>query len=189
MMKTIWITLAAWCGVANLSPAQEAPPTNALVVYDFSVENGPGGWAIEDDGVMGGVSQGRFAVSEEGHGVFSGEVSLENDGGFSSVQCYFDPVDVSAYKTVCLRIKGDGKPYQFIVEAQSGDRHYYRHTFPTSGEWETVRFPMGVLEPYWRGDRLDQPNFPGQTMAQARFLIGNGKAESFRLEIDAIWLE
>ena len=38
------------------------------------------------DVVMGGKSSGSFALSPEGHGVFKGAVSLENNGGFSSLR-------------------------------------------------------------------------------------------------------
>lgn len=158
------------------------------VLYDFTTESGPGGWSVEDDGVMGGLSKGTFAVNENGHGVFAGDVSLDNNGGFSSVQWYFDPIDVSAFSTICYRVKGDGKTYRLLVEAEPRAWHYYEAEFPTSGDWETVEIPMASLVPVRRGDRLDKPNFPGQTLAQIRFMIANGVAESFRLEIDRVWL-
>ena len=177
----------ALCSVITLLAPLSHAETGERVLYDFS--DGPGDWSIEDDGVMGGVSRGNVSVNEAGHGVFSGEVSLENNGGFSSVQHYFDPIDVTAYRTVCLRIKGDGKRYRFIVEAEPDARHYYEAEFSTSGEWQTVEIPLGDLVPKWRGDRLELPNFPGQTLAQIRIMIANGTAESFRFEIERIWLK
>jgi hypothetical protein len=39
-----------------------------------------------------------------------------------------------------------------------------------------------------RGDRLDLPNYPGQTLAQVRLMVANGRAESFRLEVKTIGL-
>ncbi len=58
----------------------------AQEVYDFSHESKPGDWFVVDDGVMGGRSQGNVGLSEEGHGIFQGTVSLENNGGFSSIR-------------------------------------------------------------------------------------------------------
>ena len=159
------------------------------LITDFTVESGPGGWSVEDDRVMGGRSQGSFAVNEEGHGVFSGKVSLENDGGFSSVQYYFDPIDVSDFSMVCMTVKGDGKRYRFLVEAEADAWHYYETEFDTGGEWETVEIPFSEFVPVRRGDRLDIPNFPGKTLAQVRLMIANGTAESFQLEVDKIWLK
>jgi hypothetical protein len=40
-----------------------------------------------------------------------------------------------------------------------------------------------------RGDRLNIPDYPGQTLSQVRFMIANGRAESFKLEIASIKLE
>jgi hypothetical protein len=45
------------------------------------------------------------------------------------------------------------------------------------------------MKPFFRGDRLDIPNFPGREMAQVRLMVANKKAEPFRLEVDKIWLE
>jgi NADH dehydrogenase [ubiquinone] 1 alpha subcomplex assembly factor 1 len=174
-------------GLATLLMTVASARAGELVLYDFAEDKG--GWSVEDDGVMGGLSKGNFEVNEDGHGVFSGDVSLDNDGGFSSVQYYFDPVDVLAYQTVCLRLKGDGKNYRFLVEAEKRARHYYETGFATSGEWETVEIPLADLVPVRRGDRLDLPNFPGETLAQIRLMIANARAESFRLEIERIWLK
>ena len=55
------------------------------VLFDFAEPAAMRGWQIEDDGVMGGVSKGTFTRAPEGHAVFSGKVSLDNNGGFSSV--------------------------------------------------------------------------------------------------------
>jgi hypothetical protein len=40
-----------------------------------------------------------------------------------------------------------------------------------------------------RGDRLDLPDYPGKTLSQVRFMIANGRAESFQLEIASIKLK
>ena len=116
-------------------------------------------------------------------------VSLENNGGFSSVQHYFETIDVSPYLTAFIRLKGDGKRYQFLVEADREGQHYYVYEFQTTKDWQTVEVPLAKMYPVYRGERLAIPNYPGQTMAQVRFLIANGKSESFRLEINKIWLE
>lgn len=181
------LTFLAVIGLSTWLTSAACAQTEERMLYDFSA--GPVGWTVEDDGVMGGLSKGRFEVNEEGHGVFSGDVSLDNNGGFSSVQYFFDPIDVSAFQTVCLRLKGDGKDYRFLVEAEKRARHYYETSFATSGDWETVEIPLADLVPVRRGDRLDLPNFPGQTLAQIRLMIANARAESFRLEIERIWLK
>lgn len=186
VLLILGVTLVSGCASA---PSGVVPVESSRMIYDFNAGAGLGGWEVEDDGVMGGLSQGTLTLGDEGQAVFSGFVSLENNGGFSSIQFSFEPRDISAYRTAVLRIKGDGKPYQFAVEAGPGDRAYYLHEFATSGDWQEVEIPLAALVPHYRGDRLDQPNFPGKTLSQVRFFIANKKAETFRLEVDKIWLE
>jgi hypothetical protein len=38
---------------------------------------------------MGGESSSTFQLNSEGHGVFEGNISLDNNGGFSSVRYRF----------------------------------------------------------------------------------------------------
>ena len=187
-MKTPLLALAIL--LVSFDYGQTADPGPAkLVLFDFEQDSDLRGWRMRDDVVMGGRSKGAFALNKHGHAVFSGDVSLENDGGFSSVQNYFDPIDVSSYRKALVRLKGDGKDYRFIVESDDSNRHYYVHDFQTGTDWQTVEIPLSTMYPMRRGDRLSIPDYPGKTMGQIRFMIGNGKAESFRLEIDKIWLE
>jgi hypothetical protein len=190
-----WLVFHSFCARAESLELRPTPAHNSqnvperLVISDFSKGSKGSGWKIENDGVMGGVSQGRFLVTEQGVAIFSGEISLENNGGFSSVQYVFDPMDVTEYEAVLLRIKGDGKRYQFIVEATSGARHYYTYGFTTTGEWQTVRVPFAEMKPMSRGNPLRIPNYSGETMTMVRFLIGNNREESFQLLIESISLD
>jgi len=159
------------------------------ILFDFADPAAMRGWQVEDDGVMGGLSQGKVTRDPAGHLVFRGDVSLDNDGGFSSIQNDFDPVDVAPYRTAVIRLKGDGKNYRFIVEAEKNARHYYTAEFPTTGEWQEIKIPLRSMVPVRRGDRLDLPNYPAETMSQVRLMIANGRAESFQLEIASIALE
>jgi NADH dehydrogenase [ubiquinone] 1 alpha subcomplex assembly factor 1 len=171
-----------------IATSQPSRAESEKILFDFSKEADASGWAIEDDGVMGGLSKGRFRINEEGHGEFTGTVSLENNGGFSSVQWNFDPIEVGAYKAFTVRVRGDGKKYRLLTETQPGDRHYYQAEFQTGTGWQTIEIPFSKMEPHFRGDKLDKPNFPGKTAAQVRFMVANNKAETFRLEIDKVSL-
>ncbi|MGD9781735.1 MAG: CIA30 family protein [Kiritimatiellia bacterium] len=193
-MKTILLILTLALAANGCTNCDSAPPTGSAVpgnhtLFQFSQDADIGGWKIEDDAVMGGRSQGRFSVNEAGNAVFAGDVSLENDGGFSSVQYDFGPIDVSAYRAVHLGLKGDGKRYQLRLDSQKNARHSYACDFETSGGWEEIVVPFADFHAIRHGDRLDRPNFPGQTMARIQILFGNGKPESFQLEIDRIWLK
>lgn len=160
-----------------------------MMIYDFAPESDLQGWFVVDDGVMGGRSQGGFGLSEDGHGLFAGEVSLENNGGFSSVRYSFRSVAVEGYRYAVLRVKGDGKRYQFRAKSSANQGYSYVAYFETTGEWETIRIPLQDMYPTFRGMRLPRENYDAQQLGEIAFLISNKKAEAFRVEIDWIRLE
>jgi len=160
-----------------------------LILFDFSASDDWSDWEIENDGVMGGNSNSNLEKSEKGNAVFKGRVSLENNGGFASVQYHFPSRNIQGYKKALILLKGDGKAYQFRTKSNLKDRASYIYTFKTTGEWETVEIPLKEMVPVYRGERLELPNFSANTIQEIRFLIGNKKAEDFRLEIKKIELE
>ena len=160
-----------------------------MVIFDFDKKSDLTNWRVVDDGVMGGLSQGNFKTNEKGNAIFYGDVSLENNGGFSSVRHRFQEKTVNEYSKFVIRLKGDGKRYQFRVKTDSYDRHSYISYFETNGDWQTIEIPLDEMYPSFRGRKLSIPNFPGETMEEIAFLIANYKAESFKLEIDKISLK
>jgi len=160
-----------------------------MVVFNFSPSSSLSEWAVVDDIVMGGRSDGGLYLNEAGHAVFKGKVSVENNGGFSSIRHRFQQKKVAGYDKVLIKLKGDGKRYQFRLKANKYDRYSYISYFQTSGEWQTVEILLSDFYPTFRGRRLNRPNFSSQAIAEIAFLIGNKKAESFKLEIDTIYLE
>ncbi len=161
----------------------------STLLFDFTKGSSLRTWNVVDDGVMGGRSQGQFKLSEEGHGVFFGKVSLENNGGFSSVRHYLEAMQPTNSSKFVLRIKGDGKAYQFRAKAGSNDYYSYIGEFSTSGEWQVIEIPFSSMYPAFRGRTLNQPNYDGRELTEIAFLIGNKRAESFRLEMDKIEMQ
>ena len=87
------------------------------LIFDFNHNSNITGWKVIDDVVMGGRSNGKFKMDSDGNGVFFGEVSLDNNGGFSSVRYQFEKVNTTKDSKVLIRLKGDGKEYQFRVKS------------------------------------------------------------------------
>jgi len=178
-MITIKITFLLFSMLANM---------DAQVIYDFTAQS-DNDWYVVDDVVMGGRSNGDVLISSEGHAVFSGVVSLENNGGFSSIRYRSPIISTKGYSAFKLRIKGDGKNYQFRVRSSLSERQAYIYEFETTGEWQDIEIPFHKMYPGFRGVKLDLPNYPGEKMQECSFLISNKKNESFRLEIDKIRME
>lgn len=160
-----------------------------FVLFDFSKESNIQNWSVVNDGVMGGLSKGNFSVNDKGDGFFTGHVSLENNGGFSSVRYNFESKSVSSYKKITIRLKGDGKRYQIRVKTRVSDYYSYIAYINTNGEWQTLEILFSNMIPSFRGNKLDLPNYPGEYMEQFAILIGNKKNEDFKLYLDKIELE
>jgi hypothetical protein len=162
--------------------------SNNPVLFDFSKESSLSNWLIINDGVMGGLSEGTLKITSEGHGSFTGQVRLENYGGFTSIRCATGKIETPEGAMIRMRVKGDGKNYQFRVKHKARDYQSYITTFSTSGEWETIEIPLGKLYPSFRGRVLDMPNFNHSNLTEFTFLIANKKAETFELLIDSVEL-
>ncbi len=161
----------------------------ANILFQFTANTDPSSWTVVNDGVMGGLSKGSLTISDEGHGIFHGVVSLENNGGFSLIQHRFASLNVKKYNSLVVRLKGDGKNYQVRLKTNASDYFNYAINIQTKGSWETISIPFEKMIPQFRGRLLNMTSFPGEQIEEVAFLIGNKKAEEFRLEIDKIELK
>lgn len=143
-------------------------------------------WQVVNDVVMGGHSSGSFKVNDKGHGIFYGSVSTENNGGFSSVRTSLKSKEFRGNKAFILKLKGDGKSYQFRVKTSLSEKHSYIQSFETNGEWQKIKIPFHKMFASFRGRALNIPNYDGSAIKEMRFLIGNKRNEAFELEIESI---
>ncbi|QBN20667.1 CIA30 family protein [Flavobacterium nackdongense] len=157
-----------------------------IVLVDFNKTSNSDDWNIVNDVVMGGRSNSQFGMDSDGHGRFTGAVSLENNGGFCSVQHNLVAKSLGNKKIFSIRIKGDGKQYQFRVKSNRNDYYSYVYQFQTSKQWEVIEIPISEMYASFRGNKLNIPNYDGAKIEQLAFLIANYKQESFELLIDKI---
>ena len=159
------------------------------IIYDFKKDKNISNWYIVDDGVMGGLSKGNISLSKEGNALYTGFVTTENNGGFSSLRHAFDKRNIEDYTHILLHIKGDGKVYQFRIKEDKNQPYSYVKNFKTSGNWESISIPLTDFYPSYRGYNLNKPNFSGDYIEEVAFLISNKIKETFVLEIRSISLE
>jgi NADH dehydrogenase [ubiquinone] 1 alpha subcomplex assembly factor 1 len=160
----------------------------AVTIFDFGQDGSD--WRIIDDGVMGGRSQGAWEVSKD-TGLFSGELSLENNGGFSSVRSRPMKTVRETCNAIRLRVKGDGRTYQFRARTNGNfDGASYREEFATTGEWQEVVLPLSAFEPTFRGRILEgRPPLTAGSIVTVGFLLADKKPGDFALAVDWIRLE
>jgi NADH dehydrogenase [ubiquinone] 1 alpha subcomplex assembly factor 1 len=158
-------------------------------IYSFTNQTKVNEWRIVNDGVMGGISKSSLVLTDAGHGQFSGHVSLENYGGFASIQLNTTIKLAEEKKFIVLRVKGDGKAYEFRLKGEILQSESYVHQFVTTGAWENIKLPISEFYPQFRGRKLNIPNFNFDRIEQVSFLIANKQEEDFKLLIDWIGLE
>jgi len=137
----------------------------SLTLFDFQQPSADLAdlWGAVDDVVMGGVSESNFYLAD-GAGVFAGNVSTANSGGFASVRTRnFEPaLDLSAYQGFRLRLRGDGQRYKFIARCEGRwDGTGYCYSFDTiPDQWQDLEIPFADLIPVFRARTLpDAPRF------------------------------
>ena len=154
----------------------------AIVNINMDIEP----WRSINDGVMGGLSAGGMAQSDEGL-KFSGSLSLENNGGFSSVRRFVSQ-DLSNATGVRIQVRGDGREYQFRIRQSSGfDGVSWSAAFTSSKKWQQIDIALDQFIPVFRGRTMPQagPVVPSG-IQQIGFLLADKTAGRFELEIRSI---
>ena len=142
-------------------------------------------WYIVNDDVMGGVSKGNISYINNTL-IFKGEISLDNNGGFSSIRKYPKNIFVNKNNKIVLTLKGDGKTYYLRVKSNINDYYSYTIPFKTTNNWEIITLQLSDFYPTFRGQKLNMDNFNKRTIQEIGFLIGNKKNEEFKIEIREI---
>jgi monofunctional biosynthetic peptidoglycan transglycosylase len=178
------LTPPALPDTANVNEATR----KTMDIVDFKVTS-PVEWRAINDGVMGGLSRSDIRQTDRGTGVFSGVLSLENNGGFASVRTRARRPDLSAFDGVEMRVLGDGRTYQLRFRTDDRfDGIAYRVHFDTAdGNWVVVRIPFDRFEPTFRGRMVrDAPKLDTSRILQVGLMIADKTPGAFSLEIDFI---
>jgi NADH dehydrogenase [ubiquinone] 1 alpha subcomplex assembly factor 1 len=159
-------------------------------LLDFVGPDAAQKWQAVNDGVMGGVSEGRFKITADNTMEFSGRLSLENNGGFASVRTKLTNFDIHGGDTLVVRVKGDGREYVLNIYTKSRRMAFsYRAPLPTTrDEWTEVSVPLNEFIPTSFGNRVQGmgPVEPDQINSLG-FMLSDKQPGPFKLEIE--WMK
>ena len=158
--------------------------TAGTEMIDFTKANEHKNWTATNDNVMGGISTGGF-IYDDGISQFRGELSLENNGGFSSINRSVESVN-SDVDSIELKFVGDGRTYQLRFTTWiDGNRTNYKHSFETiKGEQLKKVFQLNDFKAVFRGRLLsDAPELKAQDIKQIGFLIADKQPLPFELNL------
>ena len=119
-------------------------------------------WRAVSDQVMGGISEASVTLDIiDGRRCLrlSGDVRLENDGGFLQAALDLAPsgdtLDASDYTGVRLIVRANDEKYSVHLRTPDNVRPWqsYRSHFTAGADWETIDLPFETFAPY----RLEAP--------------------------------
>ena len=186
-MRTCLRYLPIACLAFNIQAQEDKP-----VLMDMRIPGKDRDWRVVNDGVMGGLSEGRV-TTETDHVRFSGVLSLENNGGFASMRTDRD-FNLKGSSGVRLRVRGDGRTYQ--VRFQTDRR--FRRNWPVSysgefrtekGVWTEVVVPFGSLKQSFRGRELSGYDFDPAKIQLFGILLADKKPGAFCLDVQWVRAE
>jgi hypothetical protein len=118
-------------------------------------------WRLLTDTVMGGISSGHLdpaVVAGRSCLRLTGEVRLENSGGFVQASLDLDPsgtLDARGYRGIELDVYGNDQDYN--LHLRSADTRIvwqsYRAGLHAGPAWQTLQLPFADFKPY----RISQP--------------------------------
>lgn len=113
-------------------------------LLDFTGADAAKEWQAVNDGVMGGVSEGKFKITDKKTLEFFGTLSLENNGGFASVRTKAKKLGLEKGDTLVARVRGDGREYSMNLHVPKPLAAFsYRATLQTKkDEWIEVTLPL-----------------------------------------------
>jgi putative membrane-bound dehydrogenase-like protein len=162
------------------------------VIADFAGPESAARWQAVNDGVMGGVSEGRFRITAAKTLEFFGTLSLENNGGFASVRTRPADLGIRPGDTIVVRVKGDGREYVLNLYTTSRRMAFsYRTPLPTTkDEWRELRVPVSEFIPTAFGRRVAGmgPVVPAEINGVG-FMLSDKKPGAFALEVEWVRVE
>ena len=114
------------------------------MLIDFTEAEEGKHWIAINDGIMGGISQSRIELTPAATGMFTGQLSLKNNGGFASIRRRAENYNLKGCSGIMLKVKGDGRTYQFRVKTDDQyDGVVYRTLFETDArQWQLINLPF-----------------------------------------------
>ena len=141
-------------------------------------------WNIVNDTVMGGRSSSRWSKNSSALS-FEGFLSLENNGGFASVRHDLNNINLSSTEGIFIKVKGDGRKYQFRIRSQASRWANYSQEFKTKKNTvQSFFLPYKDFKPSWRGRSVrNVPTLTGKDVRGIGFLLGDKVQGKFKLDI------
>lgn len=187
-MKLSYISGCVALLIVTTAMADDTPRT----LFDFTKAEAAKQWQTVNDGVMGGVSEGEFKITDERTMEFFGKLSLDNNGGFASVRSRAGMLGLKNGDTIVVRVRGDGREYALNLYLDKPLTAFsYRATLQTMrDQWIEIKVPLDKFEATSFGRVVREAGAvkPAEVNAVG-FFLGDKKPGPFKLEVEWIKVE
>ncbi len=190
-MRVWWFLAVSTLVLFALGPSLMADDTPKML-FDFAGADAAKEWQNINDGVMGGVSEGKFKITDKKTLEFYGRLSLENNGGFASVRTKAKKLGLEKGDVLLVRLRGDGREYSMNLHVPRPLVAFsYRSMIQTKkDEWIEVRLPLDKFQATSFGKVVkDAGPVDPLEVSGLGFLLGDKKAGPFKLEVEWIKVE
>jgi len=163
-----------------------------IPLFDFTEADSAKQWQTVNDGVMGGVSEGNFKISDEKTMEFFGTLSLANNGGFASVRSKARKLGLEKGDTLVAKVRGDGREYTLnLYPNRSRTAFSYRAAVQTEKDkWIEIKVPLDEFEATSFGRVVKEAGaVKPEQVTSVGFLLGDKKAGPFKMEVEWIKVE
>ena len=163
-----------------------------LPLFDFTDADSAKEWQTVNDGVMGGVSDGKFKITGDKTMEFFGTLSLANNGGFASVRTKNKKMGFEKGDTLVAKVRGDGREYSINLYVNKPLVAFaYRATLQTKKDgWIEVKIPLDTFEATWFGKLVkDAGAVKPDEINALGFMLCDKTAGPFKMDVEWIKVE
>ena len=143
-MKLAYLSGCLALLMVTTAMAEDTP----IPFFDFTGADSAKEWQTVNDGVMGGVSEGKFKITDKKTMEFFGTLSLANNGGFASVRSKAKKLNLEKGDTLVAKVKGDGREYSLNLYVNKPLIAFScRATVQTKqDDWIKVKLPLDKFD-------------------------------------------
>ncbi|MEY3618153.1 MAG: hypothetical protein RL726_851 [Actinomycetota bacterium] len=156
-----------------------------LVLADFTAEDSVADWYVQNDTVMGGVSSSELSWND-GDLLFSGNLSTDNNGGFTSMRGPVVPfIPASGLTAISVVAQGDGRTYLMQIRTDT-DSYIQRFTPGETMSGTTLKLSDFAATDWRLSPIPDRPPLVSEAVRQVAVYLVDKQVGEFVLRLRSI---
>jgi hypothetical protein len=157
------------------------------MLADFSDPSSVDAWYVQNDTVMGGVSSSSVEF-DDGAMVFSGVLSTDNNGGFTSTRGpVLSAAPAAGWTSMSIEAEGDGRTY--LVQVRTDTDGYIQRFTPAESMSESILRLTDFVATDWRlAPVANRPPLSSESIRQVSIYLVDKQEGEFVLRLRSVTL-